>query len=366
MAAYLDLFTPETWQAFVKRGRDVSGFREWGKEIARKVGPGDVFICYLVGLSRWVGALRILSQPFQDSTPYFVEQDDPFIIRFRVEPITTVDLVRAIPIKAIWDRLPMCKGVSQTAGFTYKVGLQRSLKELSDADARVLLQLLAQQATSAGTDYPLSPQERKRWEGKRTVTTPAGPAAVEIPLEDEQDATGPRHERRRSLLVQANLAKIGVQLGFKVWVAASDRTAVLEILKQGCKDNFLSRLPLNADENTIDTVERIDVLWIKGRTIARAFEVEDTTAVYSGILRMADLIALQPQFQIKLHIVAPEDRKDKVRQEVLRPVFTYMEGGPLAKICSYISFDAVEELAGNKDLQFLKDAIVEEYEEVFD
>ena len=151
-----------------------------------------------------------------------------------------------------------------------------------------------------------------------------------------------------------------------MWVAASDRKAVLEILKQEGKDNFLSQLPLNADENTIDTVERIDVLWVRGRTIARAFEVEDKTAVYSGILRMADLIALQPQFQIKLHIVAPEERKDKVQQEILRPVFTYMEGGPLAKICTYLSYDAVEELAGKKDLQFLKDTIIEEYEEVFE
>jgi hypothetical protein len=224
----------------------------------------------------------------------------------------------------------MCKGLLPTAGFTYKVGLQRSLKELSEADTNTLLGLLRQQATGTGIDYPLTSQEQKRWQGKRMVTTLTGPAPVEIPTE-EAEAVESAPERRRSLSVQAELSKIGIELGFRVWVAASDRTAVLEILKQEGRDNFLSKLPLNADENTIDTVERIDVLWVRGRTIARAFEVEDKTAVYSGILRMADLIALQPQFQIKLHIVAPEDRKDKVRQEILRPVFTYMEGGPLAK-----------------------------------
>jgi hypothetical protein len=229
-----------------------------------------------------------------------------------------------------------------------------------------LLGLLKQQAGAAGADYPLTALEQKRLEGKRTVTTQAGPAPVEIPTEEETDTAEPVPERRRSLLVQANLAKIGIQLGFRVWVAASDKAAVLAILKQEGKDNFLSKLPLNADENTIDTVERIDVLWVRGRTIARAFEVENTTAIYSGILRMADLIALQPQFQIKLHIVAPEDRRDRVRQEILRPVFTYMEGGPLAKICTYISYDAVEELVSKKDLQFLRDTIIEEYEEVFE
>jgi hypothetical protein len=38
----------------------------------------------------------------------------------------------------------------------------------------------------------------------------------------------------------------------------------------------------------------------------RAFEVEHTTAIYSGLLRMADLLSLVPNMDIKLHIVAPE------------------------------------------------------------
>ena len=46
------------------------------------------------------------------------------------------------------------------------------------------------------------------------------------------------------------------------------------------------------------------------RSIVRAFEVEHTTAVYSGLLRMADLLALQPNMDIRLHIVAPDERRD--------------------------------------------------------
>ena len=41
----------------------------------------------------------------------------------------------------------------------------------------------------------------------------------------------------------------------------------------------------------------------------RAFEVEHTTAIYSGLLRMADLLALQLNMQIRLHLVAPEERR---------------------------------------------------------
>ena len=77
--------------------------------------------------------------------------------------------------------------------------------------------------------------------------------------------------------------------------------------------------------------------WLRGRSIVRAFEVEHTTAVYSGILRMADLLALQPNMDIKLHIVAPTARREKVFEEITRPVFSLLEKGPLADSCTYLS-----------------------------
>ena len=88
------------------------------------------------------------------------------------------------------------------------------------------------------------------------------------------------------------------------------------------------RLPLNYDDTTLRTIEQIDVLWLRGRPIVRAFEVEHTTSVYSGILRMADLLALQPNMDIKLHIVAPAAKREKVFQEIRRPVFSLLEKGP--------------------------------------
>lgn len=94
---------------------------------------------------------------------------------------------------------------------------------------------------------------------------------------------------------------------------------------------FLDDLPLNYDQTTLDTIEQIDVIWLKRRSIARAFEVEHTTAVYSGLLRMADLLALQPNMDIRLHIVAPDERRDKVFREMLRPVFSLLDRGPLAR-----------------------------------
>jgi hypothetical protein len=50
-------------------------------------------------------------------------------------------------------------------------------------------------------------------------------------------------------------------------------------------------LPKQFDPVTNRTIELIDVLWLDGNSIEAAFEIEGTTSIYSGILRMSDLLA---------------------------------------------------------------------------
>jgi hypothetical protein len=116
-------------------------------------------------------------------------------------------------------------------------------------------------------------------------------------------------------------------------------------------------------EPTLKTIEQIDVLWLSKKTIVRAFEVEHTTAVYSGILRMADLLALQPNFHTRLHIVAPEERRKKVFQELRRPAFSVFEQGPLSRLCSYLPYEKVQELAEDPNLEYLKPEVLDKLEE---
>lgn len=73
-----------------------------------------------------------------------------------------------------------------------------------------------------------------------------------------------------------------------------------------------NKLPAQFDEATNRTIELIDVLWLDGNTIVAAFEVEHTTSIYSGLLRMADLVAMQPNLNHRLFTVAPDERREKV------------------------------------------------------
>jgi len=158
------------------------------------------------------------------------------------------------------------------------------------------------------------------------------------------------------------IASIGARMGMSIWIPRADRTAILKEWKNE-QNTLIERLPLNYDDTTLRTVEQIDVLWLRGRSIVRAFEVEHTTSVYSGILRMADLLALRPNMDINLHIVAPVTKRDKVFQEIRRPVFSLLEKGPLADSCTYLSYDSLRELASQKHLAHLSDSVLDEYAE---
>ena len=366
MAYFLDLFTPATWKAFGESGAGVTGFRPRQRRVANeRVKEGDLFLCYLTRLSRWCGALRVESEAFEDTEPIFSDPD-PFTIRFTIKPIVLLEPEYSIPIRdnKIWNSLSMTqshdKNSSSWTGF-----FRGSLNKFSDEDGLLVLRILEEQSKRRILQ-PLSERDKRMLKVQK-IRTITGVVEVEIPDDDPEDiaATGllPPTAREESLRMQAKVAQIGAEMGFRIWLPANDKAHVQQYISSDVHDSILGILPLNYDEKTLETIERIDVLWLKGRSIARAFEVEHTTAIYSGILRMADLLALQPNMNIRLHIVAPEQRRDKVLQEIRRPVFSLLDRGPLHEQCTYLSYESVDKLKTMPNLSHIKDSIIEEYEE---
>jgi len=54
MNYWLDLFTGTTWREFREAGANVSGFRPKQAKTAKQMKKGDIFLCYLTGVMRWV------------------------------------------------------------------------------------------------------------------------------------------------------------------------------------------------------------------------------------------------------------------------------------------------------------------------
>ena len=366
MNYFIDLFSPETARAFESSSRDISGFR-----ISRKtyvdnqiIGPGDRFICYVTKLQRFVGVLEIKSNSFQDEKPIFIKENDPFILRFNVKPLVWLPLEKAIPIHqdSIWNNLSFTKGLSIDSNkWTYMVF---SSPRLWPKDDCIFLEKTLLEQAQKKVDYPFSEDDQKKLKAPKIRISDKKEVSVSVPDDEEvkeiELTPSSEKEKRTSIMVQAKLAEIGEILGLKIWLPNSDRARVLEIWKPK-EDTLLNELPLVFDETTLKTIRNIDVLWINRRSIVRAFEVEDTTSIYSGILRMADLLALQPMLNIKIHIVAPTERRDAVFTQINRPVFADIGGRQLSEICSYISYDQVFELLKEKKLKHMSDTIIDDY-----
>ena len=378
MAYLLNLFTPETWEVFRQAGAKVSGFRQRQQRLAgKRVTQGDVFLCYLVRLSRWCGALEVRSEVYEDHSPIYSDPD-PFPIRFRVMPIVVLEPELAVPIhdETVWETLSITNQYDRS--YPYWSGFFRSsLNKIDDSDGGYLLDLLKAQQTHPKA-YPFTEKDLRQLSLRRKIRTLERDVEVEIPG-DEIEASGdtkgghptdiatleaiPGPDGRKSIRMQAKVAQIGAEMGFYIWVPRNDRANVLQHIRNGLHGQFLNQLPLNYDDNTLHTIEHIDVLWLKGRSISRGFEIEHTTAIYSGLLRMADLLALQPNINISLHIVAPMSKREKVLCQIMRPVFSLLDYGPLSEKCSFLSYDAIETLGKMPHLSHTSETILEEYEE---
>jgi hypothetical protein len=214
------------------------------------------------------------------------------------------------------------------------------------------------------TRFFYSPAVQPLWKGSHVVKRPDKNVSVTIPtVPDTEDEDIPdKAEVRESMQIQALIAKIGTSMGFTIWLPKADRGRVLKVWKAE-PGELLDDLPLGYDATTMKTIEQIDVLWLRKRSIVRAFEVEHTTSVYSGLLRMADLVALQPNINIRLHIVAPAGKREKVIQEIQRPVFSLLEGRALSEMCTYLSYDNIKEIGDLKHLEHLSDKVIEDFEE---
>ncbi|HOE45101.1 MULTISPECIES: hypothetical protein [Methanothrix] len=189
--------------------------------------------------------------------------------------------------------------------------------------------------------------------GDKIINTLVSVPEAEEPEDNQQcisssDETTPSSTDHTQ--IQFYLLTLGSEMGLDVWVARNDRSKIWQGKTLGSLPNIVEQLPTQFNETTQRTIELIDVLWLKGNSIISAFEVECTTSIYSGLLRMSDLLALQPNLDIKLYLVAPDERRDKVEQEILRPTFQFRPK-PLKNVCGYLSLDGLmEKMEGIKRL----------------
>lgn len=128
-----------------------------------------------------------------------------------------------------------------------------------------------------------------------------------------------REEQTHSEM-QYHLLTIGRALGYDVVTARND----ISRQYNGHLFSFLSlpNLPaLPVSPETAQTISLIDIVWLEKATgrIICAFEVEKSTSIYSGILRLTDLTCSLPDHATTLYLVVPDSRRREVEMQLTRP-----------------------------------------------
>lgn len=158
-----------------------------------------------------------------------------------------------------------------------------------------------------GSDEYLSEAERKKFE-----------KSIEKRQKEIQEE---KQEENLHTEMQYHLLKIGASLGFDVTPASNDKSKAYN----GSNFSFISlhQCPeLPTDKDTQNTIKLIDVLWFQKGTnnIIGAFEVEKSTSIYSGILRLSDLFFSIADGDEVFYIIIPDSREKDVKLQLTRPV----------------------------------------------
>lgn len=169
--------------------------------------------------------------------------------------------------------------------------------------------------------YPAPPRESDdaalaRWETDLAeVRAESDRADRAIQAAQDQDHT---HTE-----IQGWLRDLGFAVGFDVWIASNDVNRPYRDgrLSDGCLDGLPESLKKNP---SFDAIRLIDVLWVDSTAdrVVAAFEVEHTTSIYSGILRMSDLALGLEHDGLSLFLVAPDAREADIWEQLKRPAFS--------------------------------------------
>lgn len=156
------------------------------------------------------------------------------------------------------------------------------------------------------------------------------------PIEEEIEK---KEEDNTHTKIQWQLIKIGLFKNYDVWVAKNDLNKVYngETFSNFCLNN----LPYFTNPDILDIAQYVDVIWFKKKTTnpIAFFEIETTTSIYSGLLRLNDI---KIDFPLeKAYIVSSKNKESMFKNQIRRK--TFISSG-LDEICQFKTYEEIEDL----------------------
>jgi hypothetical protein len=177
---WLDLFTFETWNEFLAAGASVTGFRERRWKTVQKVKPGDIFLCYLTGVGRWIGILEVVGLAFKDKKPIWKANEFP--ARVPVKLITKLDVTFGVPVVEMRDKLSVFHNLKSPHAWTGHFRGSPYKWKQQDGEAVVAA---VRDAEAHPVERPFDPAKLKK---VPPILKTAKGASVTIPDNEEEEA----------------------------------------------------------------------------------------------------------------------------------------------------------------------------------
>ena len=157
---------------------------------------------------------------------------------------------------------------------------------------------------------------------------------VDEAIEEHAEKAPTEHDE-----MQWRLIRLGLRAKLDVWIPKNDQSHKYH--GERFKDLVIPEFRKAID--VPQSIENIDTVWKLGYSIKSAFEIEHSTQIFSGILRLSDLRVEAPNSNYPLFIVADRSKKSRVLSQLERPTFSsnYLQ---LNKAVKFLSYDRVREL----------------------
>jgi hypothetical protein len=168
-------------------------------------------------------------------------------------------------------------------------------------------------------------------------TASEGSALPLVPSNEGLEGSIPQEAISDHVRMQWKLISLGVKASSRVWVPTGDQGRIRRLYNF---DQFETDFAAGLDTQ-VRYVENIDVVWKEEFRIDAAFEIENTTSIYSGLLRFSDLTLVAPNTIYPLFIVAPQDKRARLIEQLRRPSFRKFH---LERKVRYLSYEAVDEV----------------------
>ena len=167
---------------------------------------------------RFVGALEVVGQPFQDKSPIW--HSDVFSARLPVKVLVQLTAESAVPVYDLREKLSFFQA---SPGSHAWIGhFRKSPNQFKEADGVVILAALEQ----AKTNPHILPFDPKKLQKKAKVQTFITKTQTTVTIPEEAESEKPEAVEvgaTEHTKIQALLLRLGNEMSFETWVAKNDK-----------------------------------------------------------------------------------------------------------------------------------------------